>query len=134
MQKTLIMTAVSFCFLVGTSAMAAGTQNGCDIKKQNIEKQIEYAKAHGNTHQIRGLERALDSVNTYCTPESLYADSQKDVAEKTEKVKEREAELLEEKQKGNDNSKIKKRERKLEDAQEELKNAQAELEMYKNAL
>lgn len=134
MQKTLIMTAVSVCFLVGSSAMAASTQNGCDIKKQNIEKQIEYAKAHGNTHQIRGLERALDNVNTYCTPESLYADSQKDVAEKSEKVNEREAELLEEKQKGNDSSKIKKRERKLAEAQEELKNAQAELQTYKNAL
>ncbi len=51
-----------------------------------------------------------------------------------EKVKEREAELLEEKQEGDDSQKIAKRERKLAEAQEELKQAQAELKTYKEAL
>lgn len=112
------------------SAFANAATNGCDIKKQRIETQIDYAKKHGNTHRIAGLQKALDNVNTYCTPESLYRDSQKNVAEKQEKVQEREAELLEEKQKGN-NDKIAKRERKLQEAQAELKEAQAELELYK---
>lgn len=123
------MTTVTSAFLlVSTSAMAAKPQNGCEIKKQKIETQIEYAKKQGETYRVAGLQKALDNVNTYCTPESLYRDSQKDVAEKMEKVQEREAELSEEKQQGSDNSKISKRERKLAEAQVELKAAQAELD------
>lgn len=49
-------------------------------------------------------------------------------------MQEREAELQEEKLKGDDSSKIKKRERKLAEAQAELKEAQAELQVYKDAL
>lgn len=134
MKKLLIVTAISAVFFTSTSAMAAKGQNGCEIKKQNIEEQIKYAKQHGNQYRVNGLEQALNNVNRYCTPESLYRDSQKDVAEKTEKVQERETELQEEKIKGNDRSKIEKRERKLAEAQEELKQAQAELQTYKDAL
>lgn len=134
MKKLAIITAVSVTFFASASAMAAKSQNGCEIKKQNIEEQIKYAKQHGNQHRINGLEKALDNVNRYCTPESLYRDSQKDVAEKTKKVQEREVELQEEKQKGDDRSKIEKRERKLAEAQEALKQAQAELQTYKDAL
>lgn len=134
MNKLLITTSACILFFASSSAMAAKTQNGCEIKKQRIEEQINYAKQHGNEHRVRGLEEALDNVNRYCTPESLYRDSQKEVAEKTEKVQEREAELQEEKLKGNDRSKIEKRERKLAEAQAELKEAQAELKVYKDAL
>ncbi|EKT57107.1 DUF1090 domain-containing protein [Providencia burhodogranariea] len=133
MRKLLITTSTMAFLLVSTSTMAAKPQNGCDIKKQEIETQIEYAKKHNNTYRIAGLQTALDNVNTYCTPESLYRDSQKDVAEKLEKVQEREAELSEEKQKGNSN-KIAKRERKLQEAQAELKEAQAKLDTYKAGL
>ncbi|EMI5490550.1 DUF1090 domain-containing protein [Providencia stuartii] len=130
MRNLIIATTTTVLLLTGTSAFAAtNKQNGCDIKKQKIETQIDYAKKHGNTHRIAGLQRALDNVNTYCTPESLYRDSQKNVAQKQEKVQEREAELLEEKETG-DNAKIAKRERKLEEAKAELKEAQAELELY----
>lgn len=134
MKKLLVITTASLLCFASSSVMAAKTQNGCEIKKQKIEEQISYAKQHGNQYRVRGLEEALDNVNRYCTPESLYRDSQKNVAEKTEKVQEREAELLEEKQKGNDASKIKKRERKLAEAQAELKEAQEEMETYKGDL
>lgn len=134
MKKLLIITTIYAAFFTSASAMAAKGQNGCEIKKQNIEEQIKYAKQHGNQYRVNGLEQALNNVNRYCTPESLYRDSQKDVAEKTEKVQEREAELQEEKIKGNDRNKIEKRERKLAEAQEGLKQAQAELQAYKDAL
>lgn len=134
MKKLLIVTTASALFFVSSSVMAAKTQNGCDIKKQRIEAQIKYAKQHGNQYRVRGLEEALDNANRYCTPESLYRDSQKNVDEKREKVQEREAELKEEKQQGNDLKKIKKRERKLAEAQAELKEAQDEMQIYKGAL
>ncbi|HGN1707328.1 TPA: DUF1090 domain-containing protein [Providencia rettgeri] len=134
MKKLLVITTASLLCFASSSVMAAKTQNACDIKKQRIEAQISYAKQHGNQHRVRGLEEALYNVNRYCTPESLYHDSQKNVAEKTEKVQEREAELLEEKQQGNDTKKIQKRERKLAEAQAELKEAQEEMEAYKGTL
>ena len=69
MKKLLIITAISTVFFTSTSAMAAKSQNGCEIKKQNIEEQIKYAKQHGNQYRVNGLEQALNNVNRYCTPE-----------------------------------------------------------------
>lgn len=110
--------------LVSTSALSA--QNGCDIKKSKIQEQISYAKAHGNTHRVQGLERALQNVNTYCTPNSLRDDARDEVSDRTKEVAERKADLQKAIDKG-DISKIAKRERKLAEAEAELKEAQAEL-------
>lgn len=111
--------------LVSTSALSA--QNGCDIKKIKIQEQLSYAKAHGNTHRVQGLERALQNVNTYCTPNSLRDDARDEVSDRTKEVAERKADLQKAIDKG-DISKIAKRERKLAEAEAELKEAQAELD------
>ncbi len=111
--------------LVSTSALSA--QNGCDIKKSKIQEQLSYAKAHGNTHRVQGLERALQNVNTYCTPYSLRDDARDEVSDRTKEVAERKADLQKAIDKG-DISKIVKRERKLAEAEAELKEAQAELD------
>lgn len=111
--------------LVSTSALSA--QNGCDIKKSKIQEQLSYAKAHGNTHRVQGLERALQNVNTYCTPNSLRDDARDEISDRTKEVAERKADLQKAIDKG-DISKIAKRERKLAEAEAELKEAQAELD------
>ena len=111
--------------LVSTSALSA--QNGCDIKKSKIQEQLSYAKALGNTHRVQGLERALQNVNTYCTPNSLRDDARDEVSDRTKEVAERKADLQKAIDKG-DISKITKRERKLAEAEAELKEAQAELD------
>lgn len=111
--------------LVSTSALSA--QNSCDIKKSKIQEQLSYAKAHGNTHRVQGLERALQNVNTYCTPNSLRDDARDEVSDRTKEVAERKADLQKAIDKG-DISKIAKRERKLAEAEAELKEAQAELD------
>lgn len=111
--------------LVSTSALSA--QNGCDIKKSKIQEQLSYAKAHGNTHRVQGLERALQNVNTYCTPNSLRDDARDEVSDRTKEVAERKADLQKAIDKG-DINKIAKRERKLAEAEAELKEAQAELD------
>lgn len=111
--------------LVSTSALSA--QNGCDIKKSKIQEQLSYAKAHGNTHRVQGLERALQNVNTYCIPNSLRDDARDEVSDRTKEVAERKADLQKAIDKG-DISKIAKRERKLAEAEAELKEAQAELD------
>lgn len=40
-------------------------------KKQNVQRQIDYAKMHGNQYRVQGLERALNKVERYCTPEKV---------------------------------------------------------------
>ncbi|HHR6131654.1 TPA: DUF1090 domain-containing protein [Providencia alcalifaciens] len=133
MKRVFIISSILALFLVNNSAMAGNSSQGCEIKKQKIETQLKYAKAHGNTYRVNGLERALENVNRYCTSDSLYRDSQQKIAEKQEKVAEREAELQESIQKG-DPEKIAKHKRKVAEAKAELKEAQELSDIYKDTL
>ncbi|MDR2989825.1 MAG: DUF1090 domain-containing protein, partial [Providencia alcalifaciens] len=67
MKRVFIISSILALFLVNNSAMAGNSSQGCEIKKQKIETQLKYAKAHGNTYRVNGLERALENVNRYCT-------------------------------------------------------------------
>lgn len=106
--------------------VTAGDLTGCSAKKQKIQTQISYAKAHHNTHQIYGLERALRRVEDNCTDESLRKDRQQKIREKQHKVSERRFELKEAEQTG-DPKKIAKKRKKLAQAQEELAEVEAAL-------
>lgn len=44
----------------------ASSNQGCQRKLANLEKQLGYAKQYGNTNRIRGLERAIANVTAYC--------------------------------------------------------------------
>lgn len=105
----------------------AETQNGltgCAAKKQNIERQLSYAKAHNNTHRVSGLEKALSEVQYHCSDASLERSRAEKVSEKQRKVSEREAELREAKETG-DAEKIAKKMKKVDEAKAELAEAQA---------
>ena len=90
---------------VSLFALSAGSYATtlCQEKEQNILKEISYAEKHQNQNRIDGLNKALSEVRANCS------DSQ---------------DLAEAKQKG-DADKIAKRERKLAEAQEELKKLEA---------
>ncbi|WP_392433255.1 DUF1090 domain-containing protein [Yersinia sp. HM-2024] len=98
--------------------------NECDIKANEIQQQIDYAKKHGNTHRVAGLETALNQVKNNCTVESLEADRQSKIKEKQHKVAERQEELKEAQETGNA-EKITKKQKKLTEAQAELEQALA---------
>lgn len=114
--------------MVASNAYANTSVNGCEIKKQNIQRQIEYAKAHGNQYRLQGLERALQNVERYCTPEKVVENTRLELREKQLDVKERELELQEAQLKG-DADKIAKRENKLAEAKIELKELENELNL-----
>ncbi|UYZ82972.1 DUF1090 domain-containing protein [Entomomonas sp. E2T0] len=112
-------------------------QQGCKIKIQKLEQQLEYAKSYGNTNRVHGLERAIANVKTYCLGDYddnySYNNQTKDisklkskVADKQEKVDERNEELLEAIAKG-DPEKIVKKTRKLKEAMAELEEAKSNL-------
>ncbi|WP_034913180.1 MULTISPECIES: DUF1090 domain-containing protein [Erwinia] len=102
---------------------ASAAPTGCAAKKQDIEQQIDYAKQHGNTQRLAGLQKALAEVNDHCTDSGLLTQRQARVAEKQSKVAERERELMAAQNSGSQ-KKIAKKQEKLDEARDELKEAQ----------
>ncbi|NBM53314.1 DUF1090 family protein [Proteus sp. G2669] len=126
-MKKALFTAIALTLSV-SSVYANTSINGCEIKKQNIQKQMEYAKAHGNQYRLQGLERALQNVERYCAPEKVVENTRLELREKQLDVKERELELKEAQLKG-DTDKIAKQERKLAEEKAELKAIEDELNL-----
>lgn len=119
-MKYRIALAVSL-FALSVSSYATTL---CQEKEQNILKEISYAEKHQNQNRINGLNKALREVRANCSDSQLRADHQKKIAKQRDEVAERKYDLAEAKQKG-DADKIAKRERKLAEAQEELKKLEA---------
>lgn len=110
--------------------LPAGANNtGCDRKRANLERELQYARQYGNRHRIEGLERALSNVNTYCSDRDLIRDLQEDIDDKMEDIAELEEELAEAMLRG-DPEKIARKEAKLAEALEELADLKLELESY----
>lgn len=96
----------------------------CQEKEQDIQREISYAEKHNNQHRFDGLKKALREVKDNCTDSKLRADHQEKIAEQKDEIAERRQDLQEAKEKG-DAEKIAKRERKLQEAQDELKALEA---------
>ena len=121
-SKLLIITAS----LLSISTVNAEVLKGCAAKKQDIETQLKYAQSRGNTHEIKGLGKALKENIAQCNDSSLKYEREQKVLEKQRKVSKLELELQKEKEKG-DARKIMKKQTKLQNAQQELKEAKSQL-------
>jgi chromosome segregation ATPase len=108
-------------FSLSTASFAASL---CQEKEQDIQREISYAEKHNNQNRIDGLKKALSELKANCSDSQLRADHQQKIAEQKEEIAERQHDLSEAKEKG-DADKIAKRERKLNEAQEELKALEA---------
>ncbi|MFD1259905.1 DUF1090 domain-containing protein [Entomomonas asaccharolytica] len=129
MFKNLVKIALVGSVCAMPSLVYADTTTGCSLKAEKIQEQISYAKAHGNSHRVAGLETALSEVKAHCTEASLRKDLEQDIAEKQQKVVERQTELTEAQAKG-DAKKIAKKQSKLAEAKQELAKAEQELKGY----
>ena len=101
--------------------------SGCAAKRQAISTQIEQAKAHGNSEQQAGLEKALSEVTANCTDASLKKQRENRVLDAKHEVSRRQADLDKAMKKG-DADKINKRKDKLAEARKELQDAVEELD------
>ena len=130
MKHNITITAGLFTVLAAfgysSVASAADALTGCAAKRAEIEYQIGYAKAHNNTHQVAGLQAALDETVRNCTESGLLSQRQAKVAEKQSKVAEREHELQNARETGSQ-KKIRQKEKKLASAKEELAEAKEAL-------
>lgn len=100
---------------------------GCAAKRQAISSQIEQAKAHGNSAQQAGLEKALAEVTAHCTDASLKKERENKVLDAKHEVSRRQADLDKAMKKG-DPDKINKRKEKLAESRKELQDAVEELD------
>ncbi|BBS38821.1 hypothetical protein WP5S18E01_36680 [Enterobacter cloacae] len=115
------MTLALALFSLSTASFANSL---CQEKEQDIQREISYAEKHNNQHRVEGLKKALSEVKTNCSDNQLRADHRKKIAEQKDEVAERRHDLQEAKEKG-DAEKIAKREKKLKEAQDELKALEA---------
>jgi len=118
------------CSLLATPLLAAEQQpglTGCAAKKQAISEQIEQARAHGNSNQQAGLEKALSEVTEHCTDASLRKEREQKVLDARHEVNQRTKDLDKAMKKG-DSEKINKRKDKLAESRKELQDALDELD------
>ncbi|MFL9923768.1 DUF1090 domain-containing protein [Herbaspirillum lusitanum] len=132
-RTSLRRLAASLPFLLsiaatGSPAFAADPAPlaGCAAKRQDVQTQLDYARAHKNKAQEAKLNIALKQIEENCTDEGLRREREADVSKKEKKVAERKAELEEAKAAGK-NAKVGKLQKKLQSAEDELAKAQSQL-------
>ncbi|BDB22425.1 hypothetical protein cym2001_57900 [Pseudomonas sp. CYM-20-01] len=122
-----LLTVASFMTTPLLAAEQAAPLTGCAAKRQAISIQIEQAKAHGNSAQQAGLEKALSEVTANCTDASLKKERENKVLDAKHEVSRRQADLDKAMKKG-DADKINKRKDKLAESRKELQDAVEELD------
>ncbi|WP_073525925.1 DUF1090 domain-containing protein [Pseudomonas fluorescens] len=121
------LTVASFMATPLLAAEDVQPLTGCAAKRQAISSQIEQAKAHGNSAQQAGLEKALAEVTDHCTDAGLKKERENKVLDAKHEVSRRQADLDKAMKKG-DPDKINKRKEKLADSRKELQDAVEELD------
>lgn len=101
------------------AALPVRAELSCDAKRDSIRKDMAIAKEKGQTHRLKGLERALAGVDENCTDEGLRDAYRQDIEKKRAEVAERENDLRRAQANG-DPDKIANRQRKLKEEQAEL--------------
>jgi hypothetical protein len=122
-----LLTVASFMTTPLLAAEEVPELTGCAAKLQAISAQIEQARAHGNSEQQAGLEKALSEVTAHCTDASLRKERENKVLDAKHEVSRRQADLDKAMKKG-DADKINKRKDKLAQSRKELQDAVEELD------
>ena len=122
-----LLTVASFMATPSLAAEDTQPLTGCAAKRQAISTQIEQAKAHGNSEQQAGLEKALSEVTANCTDASLRKERENKVLDAKHEVSRRQADLDKAMKKG-DADKINKRKDKLAQSRKDLQDAVEELD------
>lgn len=105
-----------------SAACAAAPVETCESKAQAIEQQMAHAREQGNRNRLDGLQKALTQIKANCTAQSLADEKADKVKEKQQEVAERQQDLKEAQASG-DKEKIAVRQKKLEEAIAELREA-----------
>ncbi|KQB54031.1 hypothetical protein AQS70_08145 [Pseudomonas endophytica] len=130
MKRFSPLALFTVCGLLAAPLMAADQTpelTGCAAKKHAISVQLEQARAHNNSNQVAGLEKALSEVTANCTDAGLKKERENKVLEAKHDVSKRQADLDKAMKKG-DPEKIDKRKTKLAESRKELQEALEQLD------
>lgn len=130
MKMVVGLLGTGFVWLVltaGANAWASEPLRGCAAKQAAIEQQLVQAREAGRKGRIAGLENALKAHRSKCTDEGLRRERQAAVEKAEQEVLERERDVWAAQSDGRD-SKILRRQEKLDEARRELSEALEELE------
>ena len=122
-----LLTVACFMATPLLAAEEATPLTGCAAKRQAISTQIEQAKAHGDSAQQAGLEKALSEVTANCNDATLKKERENKVLDAKHDVSRRQADLDKAMKKG-DADKINKCKDKLAQSRKELQEAVDELD------
>ncbi|WP_448124386.1 DUF1090 domain-containing protein [Pseudomonas veronii] len=122
-----LLTVACFTATPLLAAEEATPLTGCAAKRQAISTQIEQAKAHGDSAQQAGLEKALSEVTANCNDAALKKERENKVLDAKHDVSRRQADLDKAMKKG-DADKINKRKDKLAESRKALQDAVEELD------
>ena len=120
-MKILIPAILLATFIAPTMGWAQS--RGCDAKRQSIQRELTYARAHHDASRVQGLQKALAEMNAHCTDVSLRSAAQQKVTEAQKKLADRQHELQQAQSQGKSSEKIVARQRKVADAHAELEQA-----------
>ncbi|MGR7043429.1 DUF1090 domain-containing protein [Klebsiella aerogenes] len=124
-MKKSISSLLALTVLSALMTPALATQSGCDAKKHEIQRQLDFARQHNNLSQQAGLQQALAEVNEHCSGAGLQIERENKIAEKEAKVASRQQEYDEAVASGHSH--------KIEKHRAKLAQAKAELESVKRA-
>lgn len=124
MKQLILASVLAFA---AAPLLAQQPSAACEAKRARIEAQISQAQAAGNSREVAGLQKALRANKAHCSDASLAAERKREIRKATKKVAEREKELAKAKRKG-DPDKIAQRQNKLDEARQELAEAQKPLQ------
>ncbi|MFP3516453.1 DUF1090 domain-containing protein [Pseudomonas sp. SIMBA_077] len=130
MKRFSPLALFTVCGLLAAPLMAADQTpelTGCAAKKHAISVQLEQARAHNNSNQVAGLEKALSEVTANCTDAGLKKERENKVLEAKHDVSKRQADLDKAMKKG-DPEKIDKRKTKLAESRKDLQEALEQLD------
>ncbi|MBL4745783.1 MAG: DUF1090 domain-containing protein [Flavobacteriaceae bacterium] len=124
MLNNLIKPVTLFTLLLLSLSVTshANDLTGCAAQEQQIKTQLSYAEKYGDKERLKGLKIALQKVTENCTDESLKAKRMEKIAKYEAEVAERKQDLIEATNSGKLN-KVDKKERKLQEAMDELQEA-----------
>jgi len=127
MKKWSATLAVALAVLNPAVQAQPAASGPCQAKREDISRSIEAAKAQGQKHRVRGLEKALSEVERNCSDAKLQAEHQQRIERQQKAVAERERDL-QQAQRDGDPDKVAKRQGKL--AQEQAKLEQIKAASY----
>ena len=113
------LIAILVAAMFSHAALAQTVHATCESKRADISRDIEHAKAKGQTSGVYGLEKALRENQAHCSDAKLEKEHAARIAEQERKIAERQRDLDKAREQGKA-SKIAEREAKLAREKAEL--------------